>query len=388
MVGAGSALGAPSDAANIFKSVLARGEVRMVARDDAERVQGIHPGRRGAGAPLPLRHGLRADDRRDAPHPLQPAAAPRAELLGAPARRGDRDRARAVAALHAAPASARQGDRLARHRRGARGDRSPLGSEEGRHRLGDLARGADSGRHGVPRRHRSVQGHRGAAAEAGRRPAQRDRRGGAAPGAEQGAAQGRLRSARRRAAVPRADRRRQDRAGEVGRRVPVRRRQEDDSRRHVGVPGRRRVGRQADRHAARHRRQRARRRADQSAEGQSVLRRPARRGREGEPEHAEPVPAGVRRRLDDRRPRQARLSERRRHHHDVEHRRGELPQADEPARVPARARSASSRCRAKYARARTPVPAGVPQPHRRSRAVRAADARRGARDREALPRSR
>ena len=49
-------------------------------------------------------------------------------------------------------------------------------------------------------------------------------------------------------------------------------------------------------------------------------RRPARRGREGQPEHAEPVPAGVRRRLDDRRPRQARLSERRDRHHDVEHR--------------------------------------------------------------------
>ena len=31
MVGAGSALGAPSDAANVLKSVLARGEVRMVA---------------------------------------------------------------------------------------------------------------------------------------------------------------------------------------------------------------------------------------------------------------------------------------------------------------------------------------------------------------------
>jgi ATP-dependent Clp protease ATP-binding subunit ClpA len=31
MVGAGSALGAPSDAANVFKSVLARGEIRMVA---------------------------------------------------------------------------------------------------------------------------------------------------------------------------------------------------------------------------------------------------------------------------------------------------------------------------------------------------------------------
>ena len=55
MVGAGSALGAPSDAANVFKSVLARGEVRMVGADDAQRVQGVHPGRRGAGAPLPLR---------------------------------------------------------------------------------------------------------------------------------------------------------------------------------------------------------------------------------------------------------------------------------------------------------------------------------------------
>ena len=30
-------------------------------RDDAERVQGIHPGRRGAGAPLPHRAGARAD---------------------------------------------------------------------------------------------------------------------------------------------------------------------------------------------------------------------------------------------------------------------------------------------------------------------------------------
>ena len=35
MIGAGSALGAPSDAANVFKSVLARGEVRDHRRDDA-----------------------------------------------------------------------------------------------------------------------------------------------------------------------------------------------------------------------------------------------------------------------------------------------------------------------------------------------------------------
>ena len=193
----------------------------------------------------------------------------------------------------------------------------------------------------------SLQGHRGQAADARRRPAQRHRRGGAPAGAEQGTAQGRLRSAGRRAAVPRPDRRRQDRARQVGRRVPVRRREEDDPRRHVGVPGRLGVGRQADRHAARHRRQRARRRADQSAEGQPVLRRAARRGREGEPEHAEPVPAGVRRRLDDRRPRQARLPERRRHHHDLEPRRRALPQADQPARLPAAQRRRRSRSRAR-----------------------------------------
>ena len=129
MVGAGSALGAPSDAANVFKSVLARGEVRMIGattlseykeyiqEDEAlarrfRTVQVCEPTRRG-----------------DAPHPLQPAAAARAQLLGAAARRSDRDGARDVAALPAASAPAGQGDRLARHRRRARGDRSALGSE-------------------------------------------------------------------------------------------------------------------------------------------------------------------------------------------------------------------------------------------------------------------
>ena len=43
------------------------------------------------------------------------------------------------------------------------------------------------------------------------------------------------------------------------------------------------------------------------------------------PEPAQPVPAGVRRGLAHRRPRQARLSERRRRHHDVEPRLGALP---------------------------------------------------------------
>ncbi len=179
------------------------------------------------------------------------------------------------------------------------------------------------------------------------RPAQRHRRRGAAAGPQQGTAQGRLRSPGRRAAVPRADRRRQDRARQGGRRVPVRRREEDDPRRHVRVSGRLGLRRQADRHAARHRRQRARRRAHQSAEGQPLLRRAARRSREGEPEHAESVPAGVRRRLDDRRPRQARLPQRRRDHHDLQHRRGTFPQADQPARLQAAQRRHRRSARAK-----------------------------------------
>ena len=121
-----------------------------------------------------------------------------------------------VAALHAAPAPAGQGDRLARHRGGAGGDRSPLGGHDRRRRGGDFARGADSGRHGVPRRHRSLQGHRSADREARDRSEECGARRRQAAGAEQGTAQGRVRSARRRAVVPRTDRRRQDRAGEGG----------------------------------------------------------------------------------------------------------------------------------------------------------------------------
>ena len=94
MVGAGSALGAPSDAANVFKSVLARGEIRMIAATTLERVQGIHPGGRSAGAAVPLRQRRGAVDRGDAADSLQPSSAPRAQLLGARARRRDRDGAR------------------------------------------------------------------------------------------------------------------------------------------------------------------------------------------------------------------------------------------------------------------------------------------------------
>ena len=120
-------------------------------RDDAERVQGVHPGGRGARAPLPHRARRGAVDRADAQHPLQPAPAPRAQLLGPHQGRSDRDRARDVAALHAAPPAARQGHRLARYRGGQGRDRPPLGSDRRRRRERDLEDRADSRRHGVPR---------------------------------------------------------------------------------------------------------------------------------------------------------------------------------------------------------------------------------------------
>ena len=90
-------------------------------------------------------------------------------------------------------------------------------------------------------------------------------------------------------------------------------------------------------------------------------------------EPAEPVPAGVRRGLADRRTRQARLPERRRRDHDVEPRLGELPEADEPARVPVAERRHRAGAGRSDARARAPLLAGVPEPDRRGRPLRAAD---------------
>ena len=144
MVGAGSALGAPSDAANVFKSVLSRGEIRMVAATTLSEYKEYIQEDEAFARRFRSVHVARADDRRDAADSLQPAAAPRTQLLGAPARRGARRRARHVAALHAAPASARQGHRLARHGRRARRNRSPVGSEQAGRDVGDLARRADS----------------------------------------------------------------------------------------------------------------------------------------------------------------------------------------------------------------------------------------------------
>ena len=42
IIGAGAALGRRSDAANMFKSALARGEIRIIGATTIDRVQGIH----------------------------------------------------------------------------------------------------------------------------------------------------------------------------------------------------------------------------------------------------------------------------------------------------------------------------------------------------------
>ena len=127
LIGAGSALGAPADAANVLKGVLARGEVRIVGATTLSD-KGVHPGRRGARAPLPHGARRRADDRRDAPDSCSTCGrASSATTASRWTTRRSRWRCRCRRAT-AAPAAARQGDRLARHGRRARRDRSPARS--------------------------------------------------------------------------------------------------------------------------------------------------------------------------------------------------------------------------------------------------------------------
>ncbi len=83
MIGAGSALGAPSDAANVFKSVLARGEVRMIGATTLSEYKEYIQEDEALARRFRTRARRGADHRGDAPDPLQPAAAARAQLLGA-----------------------------------------------------------------------------------------------------------------------------------------------------------------------------------------------------------------------------------------------------------------------------------------------------------------
>ena len=53
IIGAGAALGTSSDAANMFKSSLASGELRIIGATTHDRVQRVHRGRRSACAAFP-----------------------------------------------------------------------------------------------------------------------------------------------------------------------------------------------------------------------------------------------------------------------------------------------------------------------------------------------
>ena len=119
MIGAGSALGAPSDAANVFKSVLARGEVRIVGATTLSEYKEFIQEDEALARRFRTVHVAEPTIEETRTHPLQPAAAPRAQLLGPDQGRSDRNRAGDVAALHAASAAAGQSHRLAGHGGGA-----------------------------------------------------------------------------------------------------------------------------------------------------------------------------------------------------------------------------------------------------------------------------
>ena len=207
MIGAGSALGAPSDAANVFKSVLARGEVRMIGattlseykeyiQEDealARRFRTVHVKEPDLEETRRIMYNLRPRLERNYSVKVLDEAVDTAHRDGA--------------ALHAAPPPARQGDRLARHRRGPGRDRPAVGGQGRGRRVGDLGRRRNPRGHGVPgrdgtasRRSRARLGNRLVGQQ------RRRQRGGPPAGPEQGTAQGRVRPPGRRAALPRPDR--------------------------------------------------------------------------------------------------------------------------------------------------------------------------------------
>ena len=157
------------------------------------------------------------------------------------------------------------------------------------------------------------------------------------------------------------DRRRQDRADQGARRIPVRRRDGAHPHRHVGIHGEA-FGRAPDRRAARLCRLRGRRRADRSRAAAAVSGRAVRRDREGAPGRLQRAAAGARRRPPDRRPGPHRRFPQHADRDDVEPRRRDPGQ---PARRPGHRRRARS---GDGDRARE-LPAGIPQPGGRDHPV-------------------
>ena len=186
-------------------------------------------------------------------------------------------------------AGRRPSRRPARQRRGDRRE----------HRAGRLALDRHSGRQDARRRTReAAEDGRGA-----RRPRRRPGRSGEG-GLDRGAPRARRLAGSeppdRLVPVPRADRRRQDRADQGARRVPVQRRHRADPHRHVGVHGEA-LGLAPDRRAAGLCRLRRRRCSDRSGAPPPLSGDPVRRGRKGAPRRLQRAAASARRRPLDRR---------------------------------------------------------------------------------------
>ena len=233
-------------------------------------------------------------------------------------------------------------------------------------RAGRLALDRRAGRPHARRREGKAAAHGGGAFQARDRPG-RSRAGGLDCGAPRARRLAGPASADRLVHVPRADRRRQDRAHQGARRIPVRRRDRADPHRHVGVHGEA-LGRAADRRASRLRRLRGGRRAHRSGAAAALSGDPVRRDREGAPGRVQRAAAGARRRAADRRAGpHGRLPQ----HAD----RDDLEPRFAVPRRPAGRRRYRGGARACDGGGAFGVPAGVPEPRRRDHPVPSPQAR-------------
>ena len=313
--------------------------------------------------------GGRALGHQEGPEPARAARA-------APARdRGRRARLRARpggrAALREAPraggaAAQRGGDARAPPGWAAA---AAGGGDRGRDRGGRRPLDRHPGRAPARGRAREAAAAGGRPARAGDRPG----RGGAArirrrhPGAggDQGPA-----PADRVLHLPGPDGRREDRAVARARRGALRLRGQHRPRRHVRVPGA--AHREpAGGRPARLRRLRGGRPAHRGRPAHALLGGAARRDREGALGRLQRAPADPRRRAPDRLAGPHRGLQEHGRDHDQQHRLPPPAGRDRCAR-----RDPGGRAGRRDGRAARPLPAGVPQPRRRHRAVQAADARR------------